>query len=132
MKEICFMCPSLLLINAGQVSANWQYDPVYGGTHPVCHLAIPTGKYHLHRRWWLTPPPWPSIKAPVVIVPSDQHLCLSGYRQLRINNGLIGSMSRQDKCLDNTVAESFSGTLKTEWGGQPRPTDKSGSETKPV
>jgi transposase InsO family protein len=51
-----------------------------------------------------------------VIVHSDQGSTYAsgGYQQqLKVNN-LISSMSRKGECLDNAVAESFFGTLKTE------------------
>jgi transposase InsO family protein len=37
------------------------------------------------------------------------------YRKFLKDSGLIGSMSPKGECLDNAVAESFFGTLKTEW-----------------
>ena len=47
---------------------------------------------------------------------SEQRKGLSfDYRQLLTDNGFIGSMSRKGECLDNAVAESFFGTIKTEW-----------------
>jgi putative transposase len=52
-----------------------------------------------------------------VIVHSDQGSTYASadYRQLLSENGLRGSMSRKGECLDNAVAESFFGSLKTEW-----------------
>ena len=52
-----------------------------------------------------------------VIVHSDQGSTYASndYQQLLKDHGLICSMSRKGECLDNAVAESFFGTLKTEW-----------------
>jgi transposase InsO family protein len=60
---------------------------------------------------------WRRGKARDVIVHSDQGSTYASfdYRQLLADNGLISSMSRKGECLDNAVAESFFGTLKTEW-----------------
>lgn len=51
-----------------------------------------------------------------VIVHSDQGstYASAGYQQLLSSHGLLCSMSRKGECLDNAVAESFFGTLKTE------------------
>ena len=51
-----------------------------------------------------------------VIVHSDQGSTYASgdYQQLLIDNKLRCSMSRKGECLDNAVAESFFGTLKTE------------------
>lgn len=51
-----------------------------------------------------------------VIVHSDQGSTYAsgGYQQLLVDNKLRCSMSRKGECLDNAVAESFFGTLKTE------------------
>lgn len=51
-----------------------------------------------------------------VIVHSDQGstYASSGYQSLLAEHGLVCSMSRKGECLDNAVAESFFGTLKTE------------------
>jgi transposase InsO family protein len=51
-----------------------------------------------------------------VIVHSDQGSTYASgsYQQQLRENGLICSMSRKGECLDNAVAESFFGTLKTE------------------
>lgn len=51
-----------------------------------------------------------------VIVHSDQGstYASAGYQQLLGSHGLLCSMSRKGECLDNAVAESFFGTLKTE------------------
>ena len=43
----------------------------------------------------------------------SQYAC-NEYRRLLAANGLISSMSRSGKCLDNAVAERFFRTLKTE------------------
>jgi len=59
---------------------------------------------------------WRRGKVKNVIVHSDQgSTSASGhYRKLLKDNGLLCSMSRKGECLDNAVAESFFGTLKTE------------------
>ena len=51
-----------------------------------------------------------------VIVHSDQGSTYASgdYQQLLVDNELRCSMSRKGECLDNAVAESFFGTLKTE------------------
>lgn len=51
-----------------------------------------------------------------VIAHSDQGSTYASvhYRKLLKDNGLLCSMSRKGECLDNAVAESFFGTLKTE------------------
>ena len=51
-----------------------------------------------------------------VIVHSDQGSTYAsgGYQALLAEHSLICSMSRKGECLDNAVAESFFGTLKTE------------------
>jgi transposase InsO family protein len=56
-------------------------------------------------------------KARDVIVHSDQGSTYASgdYQQLLKENHLACSMSRKGECLDNAVAESFFGTLKTEW-----------------
>ena len=52
-----------------------------------------------------------------VIVHSDQGSTYASndYLSLLEKHQLIPSMSRKGECLDNAVAESFFGTLKTEW-----------------
>ena len=52
-----------------------------------------------------------------VIVHSDQGSTYASgdYQKLLKNKGMLCSMSRKGECLDNAVAESFFGTLKTEW-----------------
>lgn len=65
----------------------------------------------------LTMAVWRRGKVERVIVHSDQGSTYASgnyQRQLK-NNKLICSMSRKGECLDNAVAESFFGTLKTEW-----------------
>lgn len=59
---------------------------------------------------------WRRGKVQDVIVHSDQGSTYASghYRKLLKNNGLLCSMSRKGECLDNAVAESFFGTLKTE------------------
>jgi putative transposase len=56
-------------------------------------------------------------KANGVIVHSDQGSTYASgdYQTLLDGNGLVCSMSRKGECLDNAVAESFFGSLKTEW-----------------
>jgi putative transposase len=60
---------------------------------------------------------WRRGKARDVIVHSDQGSTYASfdYRQFLKDSGLIGSVSRKGECLDNAMAESFFGTLKTEW-----------------
>jgi len=60
---------------------------------------------------------WHRGKSRDVIVHSDQGSTYASgdYQQLLKENHLICSMSRKGECLDNAVAESFFGTLKTEW-----------------
>ena len=59
---------------------------------------------------------WRRGKVKGVIVHSDQGstYASSQYRKQLMENKLICSMSRKGECLDNAVAESFFGTLKTE------------------
>ncbi len=51
-----------------------------------------------------------------VIIHSDQGSTYASgdYQSLISSSGLVCSMSRKGECLDNAVAESFFGTLKTE------------------
>lgn len=60
---------------------------------------------------------WRRGKKDGIIVHSDQGstYASNSYQQLLKENNLICSMSRKGECLDNAVAESFFGTLKTEW-----------------
>ncbi len=64
----------------------------------------------------LTMAVWKRGKVESVIVHSDQGSTYASadYQRLLKNNELICSMSRKGECLDNAVAESFFGTLKTE------------------
>lgn len=64
----------------------------------------------------LTMAVWRRGKVESVIVHSDQGstYASSDYQQLLKDNTLVCSMSRKGECLDNAVAESFFGTLKTE------------------
>ena len=64
----------------------------------------------------LTMAVWRRGKAKEVVVHSDQGSTYASgsYRALLQTNDLICSMSRKGECLDNAVAESFFGTLKTE------------------
>ncbi|PHS30392.1 MAG: IS3 family transposase [Methylophaga sp.] len=57
-----------------------------------------------------------AIEKPI-IVHSDQGSTYASndYQCLLKQNGLLPSMSRKGECYDNAVAESFFGTLKTEW-----------------
>lgn len=59
---------------------------------------------------------WRRGKRKQVIVHSDQGSTYASgtYQQLLKDHHLICSMSRKGECLDNAVAESFFGTLKTE------------------
>lgn len=59
---------------------------------------------------------WRQGKPRDVIVHSDQGstYAAADYRKLLSDHDLICSMSRKGECLDNAVAESFFGTLKTE------------------
>ncbi|MCK4507672.1 MAG: IS3 family transposase, partial [Desulfuromonadales bacterium] len=64
----------------------------------------------------LTMAMWRRGKVKAVIVHSDQGstYASNNYQALLGENGLVCSMSRKGECLDNAVAESFFGTLKTE------------------
>lgn len=59
---------------------------------------------------------WRRGNAKDVIVHSDRGstYASSAYQQQLLSHQLICSMSRKGECLDNAVAESFFGTLKTE------------------
>lgn len=59
---------------------------------------------------------WRRGKVGSVIVHSDQGSTYASgsYQQLLKDHSLLCSMSRKGECLDNAVAESFFGTLKTE------------------
>jgi len=64
----------------------------------------------------LTMAMWRRGKVKSVIVHSDQGstYASNNYQALLGENDLVCSMSRKGECLDNAVAESFFGTLKTE------------------
>jgi putative transposase len=64
----------------------------------------------------LTMAVWRRGKVDSVIVHSDQGSTYASgdYQRLLKDNKLLCSMSRKGECLDNAVAESFFGTLKTE------------------
>jgi transposase InsO family protein len=64
----------------------------------------------------LTMAVWRRGKVGSVIVHSDQGSTYASgdYQRLLEENNLLCSMSRKGECLDNAVAESFFGTLKTE------------------
>lgn len=64
----------------------------------------------------LTMAVWRRGKVDSVIVHSDQGSTYASgdYQRLLKANNLLCSMSRKGECLDNAVAESFFGTLKTE------------------
>lgn len=64
----------------------------------------------------LTMAVWKRGEVDSVIVHSDQGSTYASadYQRLMKDNKLICSMSRKGECLDNAVAESFFGTLKTE------------------
>lgn len=70
-------------------------------------LVIDTLKMAIGRRQLNTP----------VIVHSDQGSTYASreYQRLLTHHGMQASMSRKGECYDNAVAESFFGTLKTEW-----------------
>ena len=59
---------------------------------------------------------WRRAKVDSVIVHSDQGSTYASgdYQRLLKEKSLLCSMSRKGECLDNAVAESFFGTLKTE------------------
>ena len=59
---------------------------------------------------------WKRKRPGGVIVHSDQGSTYASgaHQQLLKENNLLCSMSRKGECLDNAVAESFFGTLKTE------------------
>lgn len=59
---------------------------------------------------------WRRGKREGVVVHSDQGSTYASgaYQALLRTHGLLCSMSRKGECLDNAVAESFFGTLKTE------------------
>lgn len=59
---------------------------------------------------------WRRGKVRDAIVHSDQGSTYASgeYQQLLKDHGLVCSMSRKGECLDNAVAESFFGTVKTE------------------
>lgn len=59
---------------------------------------------------------WRRSKTGSVIMHSDQGSTYASadYQRLLKDNTLLCSMSRKGECLDNAVAESFFGTLKTE------------------
>jgi len=59
---------------------------------------------------------WKRGRVDSVIVYSDRGSthASAGYQQLLKDNTLLCSMSSKGECLDNAVAESFFGTLKTE------------------
>jgi putative transposase len=40
--------------------------------------------------------------------------CSNDFQKMLKNHGMVSSMSRKGTCWDNTVAESFFGSLKTE------------------
>ena len=64
----------------------------------------------------LTMAVWRRGKVDSVIVHSDQGSTYASadYQRLMKENSLLCSMSRKGECLDNAVAESFFGSLKTE------------------
>jgi putative transposase len=64
----------------------------------------------------LTMAVWRRGKREQIIVHSDQGSTYASgaYQQMLKDHHLICSMSRKGECLDNAVAESFFGTLKTE------------------
>ena len=64
----------------------------------------------------LTMAVWRRGEVNSVVLHSDRGATYASgsYQQLLARNGLVCSMSRKGDCLDNAVAESFFGTLKTE------------------
>jgi transposase InsO family protein len=52
-----------------------------------------------------------------VMIHSDRGVqyCCGAFRDVLANHKFVQSMSRKGNCWDNAVAESFFGTLKTEW-----------------
>ena len=54
--------------------------------------------------------------APGVMFHSDRgsQYCSKAFQKMLKNNGMVSSMSRKGNCWDNSVAESFFGSLKTE------------------
>ena len=59
---------------------------------------------------------WRTGQAKDIVVHSDQGstYASASYQQMLKEHQLVCSMSRKGECLDNAVAESFFGTLKTE------------------
>ncbi len=56
------------------------------------------------------------IEKPVIVHSDQGSTYASGdYQRLLSQHGMLPSMSRKGECYDNAVAESFFGTLKTEW-----------------
>lgn len=60
---------------------------------------------------------WRRRPSPGLIFHSDRgsQYCSNSFRNLLRRNQMKSSMSRKGDCWDNSVAESFFGTLKTEW-----------------
>ena len=60
---------------------------------------------------------WRRRKREGIIIHSDQGSTYASglYQQQLRDHNLVCSMSRKGECLDNAVAESFFGSLKTEW-----------------
>ena len=61
---------------------------------------------------------WRRRPDPGLIFHSDRgsQYCSTDFQKMLKTHGMISSMSRQGNCWDNAVAESFFGSLKTEWG----------------
>jgi putative transposase len=59
---------------------------------------------------------WQRQPAPGLIAHPDRgsQYASHAYRQLLENNNFIGSMSHKGSCRDNSVVESFFGSLKRE------------------
>ncbi len=59
---------------------------------------------------------WRRRSGPGLVFHSDRgsQYCSEDFQKMLKRNGMISSMSRKGNCWDNSVAESFFGTLKTE------------------
>ena len=59
---------------------------------------------------------WRRKPAPGLLFHSDRgsQYCSSDFQTMLVTYGMISSMSRKGNCWDNSVAESFFGSLKTE------------------
>ena len=59
---------------------------------------------------------WRRKPAPGLLFHSDRgsQYCSSDFQTMLVTYGMVSSMSRKGNCWDNSVAESFFGSLKTE------------------